>query len=233
MDIAKQVGTKIKHFRHLRKMSIDELAESIHKSKATVSKYENGQIIMDIVTIYDIARALHISVDQLIYTDSSRTDIESQCPVPAFFKNVSHLYLYYYDGLSNQLRRCVCVIHFCAKENIYNITLYMHVNNLDYYKVCEYTLRGQIIHYETISIMLLQNIDMKMDHFQLNIPATYVNSTTKTGLACGILSNPVMPVSLKMLISKNILEETPALIHSLKLSKEDMLEIKRYNMLVV
>ncbi len=233
MDIAKQVGTRIKHFRHLQKMSIEELASAIHKSKATVSKYENGQIVMDIVTVYDIASALHISVEQLIYSDCSGMPIDRQYPVPAFFKNVSQLYLYYYDGLAGQLKRGVCDIHPSAQKGIYDVTLYMHVENMDYYKICDCTLCGHIIHYETTSIMLLQNLDMEMDHFRLSIPATYINSSTKVGLASGILPNPIMPVSLKMLLSKDILDETPELTHSLKLSKEDLVTIKRYNMLVI
>ena len=61
------VGTRIKHFRKAQNLTIEELARTINKSKSAVSKYENGQIAIDIETLKDIADALKISVSQIIY----------------------------------------------------------------------------------------------------------------------------------------------------------------------
>lgn len=61
------VGTRIKHFRKAQNLTIEELARAISKSKSAVSKYENGQISIDIETLRDIAEALKINVSQIIY----------------------------------------------------------------------------------------------------------------------------------------------------------------------
>lgn len=41
-------------------MKIVELAALLHKTGATVSKYESGQIAMDVVTLYEVAAALGV-----------------------------------------------------------------------------------------------------------------------------------------------------------------------------
>ena len=61
-----EIGNKIKFFRKKRGLTLVEFADILCKSKATVSKYENGQITIDIVTLYEIAEALGVHVEQLL-----------------------------------------------------------------------------------------------------------------------------------------------------------------------
>ncbi len=49
--ISIEIGNKIRQFRQSRKMTLDELAPAIHKSRATLSKYERGEISIDIIPI--------------------------------------------------------------------------------------------------------------------------------------------------------------------------------------
>ena len=55
MALAEEIGAKIKYYRKKRGLKIAELAEMLHKTGATVSKYESGQIAIDVVTLYEIA----------------------------------------------------------------------------------------------------------------------------------------------------------------------------------
>ena len=64
-DINRFVGGRIHFFRKLRGYTLQALAEAIGKSKATVSKYEKSEIAIDIEVLFDIARALGVSVSQL------------------------------------------------------------------------------------------------------------------------------------------------------------------------
>ena len=61
------VGKRIKHFRKKQQMTIEELSDKICKSKSTVSKYESGQISIDVDTLSDIAKVLNVRVYQLTY----------------------------------------------------------------------------------------------------------------------------------------------------------------------
>ena len=46
-------------------MTLQDLADAIHKSRATICKYENGEIAVDIETLYEISQVLQVSISQL------------------------------------------------------------------------------------------------------------------------------------------------------------------------
>ena len=48
----------------MRGLTLAQLAEMIHKGQSTVSKYETGDIAVDVETLYDISDALHIHAEQ-------------------------------------------------------------------------------------------------------------------------------------------------------------------------
>lgn len=54
----KNIGVKIRYYRKKKGMTVDQLAAAVCKSKSSISKYESGQIVMDILSLYDIARPL-------------------------------------------------------------------------------------------------------------------------------------------------------------------------------
>ena len=85
MDISHEIGLKIRYYRKNRQMTVDQLAEAICKSKSCVSKYENGQIAVDLPTLYDIAAALDVGVTQLLYLPPSQRNGTTAGEVPAFF----------------------------------------------------------------------------------------------------------------------------------------------------
>lgn len=84
VNIPQEIGNKIKIYRKKKNLTLLELSEAICKSKATVSKYENGQISLDIMTLYDIARVLGIHVEQLLYPVQDEAMNISAPRLPAF-----------------------------------------------------------------------------------------------------------------------------------------------------
>ena len=63
--------------------------------------------------------------------------------------------------------------------------------------------------------------------------SVFLDSETKWALWNGVSSRPLMPVAVKMLLSKKPLKEDAALKTQLKLSKEDISRMKYYNMFSV
>ena len=59
------IGGQIRKYRKANGMTLQQLADVIHKSRATVCKYENGEISVDIETLYEISQALQVSISQL------------------------------------------------------------------------------------------------------------------------------------------------------------------------
>ena len=106
-QISTEIGKQIRTFRKKRKMTLEALAAVICKSKSTVSKYENGEIPVDIETLYEIASALQIHVEQLLYCPPRHANLPDSKNSPAFFAGCSQFYAYVYDGRNKQLIRCV------------------------------------------------------------------------------------------------------------------------------
>ena len=50
-EVNKSVGEKIRNFRKVRKLTLESLSETIHKSVSTLSKYEKGEIPIDVETL--------------------------------------------------------------------------------------------------------------------------------------------------------------------------------------
>lgn len=72
-----------------------------------------------------------------------------------------------------------------------------------------------------------------MEKASVQILASYLDSDTKWGLFNGFSSRPMMPIAIKMLLSKSVLKEDIALIQQLKVTKDDIRMLKLYNMLSV
>lgn len=230
-EISREIGNRIRNFRKMRNLTLEDLSLLIRKSKSTISKYENGEIAIDIETLYDLADALQIHVEQLLYCRPIRTTIKSRSNTPAFFNGVSQFYSYLFDGRSNQLIRCVFDVLSETEANQYKIMMYMNFKDFDHYQQSENTYWGFIEHYDALTNIMLTNQDTPMEKASAHILASYLDSDTKWGLFNGFSSRPMMPISVKMLFSKVHLKEDASLINQLKISKEDIRLLKLYNMM--
>ena len=98
------VGQRIKKYRKSRGYTIEQFSSMINKSKATLSKYENGTITIDIETLYEIAKALDI--DMKCFIDYQPPVFHTEAVLPKnFYFNQPRAYMYYYDGRVRQLVR--------------------------------------------------------------------------------------------------------------------------------
>lgn len=229
-DINRELGLKIRSFRKKRSLTLAELAELLHKSKATVSKYERGDITIDVATLYELAATFNVQIEQLLFIERENNSVGNQSVIPAFFSGVSQFFSYLYDGRSNQIIRCVFDIIPTSDEKNSTIFMYMNFKEYEHYQNCENSYQGKIEHFDALTNIVMYNQDTYMEQVTVSILASFLNSTTKWGLFFGISSRPLMPIATKMLFSKTILKEDPALIEQLKISKEDIRLMKHYNM---
>ena len=233
MEIPKEIGEKIRYFRKKKNMTSEELARAICKSKSAVSKYENGLIAIDVLTLYEIAHVLDVPVQALLYNEPRSIDRSSASRSSAFIEEGGCLYLYSYDGRINQICRTVIDILTPLDERSYESMMYMNIEDYEHYQNCENTYCGRIILYDSFCMMIYQNLDMEMDHYQIGLPSPHLKSAEKWALAFGISSRPLMPTAMKILVSKTIQKEDKQLSQDLKLSKNDLRLLKHYNALVV
>ncbi|MEI3364332.1 MAG: helix-turn-helix transcriptional regulator [Enterocloster sp.] len=104
-EISKEIGQNIRRTRKMRKITHQQLAQAIGKSQSAISKYESGEIAVDIDTLYAIANALQVHIETLLYFPNTATSSSTLKECPAFFRNVKNLYGYVYDGRINRIGR--------------------------------------------------------------------------------------------------------------------------------
>jgi len=138
-DISALVGENIRRIRKSKKISIQSVADTIHKSKSTVAKYETGDLGIDVDTLYQFSEALNVPVDQLLVpqiwvSDNTAADIH----LPEYYKG-RKLYAYFWDGRNSTLNTSVLTIGQQSEEipYQYQAMLYMNVTDIDNPYLCE------------------------------------------------------------------------------------------------
>ena len=233
MHISEEIGKKINIFRKKKGWTIQELGDAICKSKATVSKYEKGQISLDVDTLYDIAAALGVSPEQLLYYTPEPEPVRQEDAVPSFFQGIRRLYMYTFDGRNNSLSRSLIEIGGKQADNTYKVMMYMTYDDVSQYQHCENTYTGRMVHYDALTRLVFQNRDTPMEQYTINMLASYLDAPYKWVLNYGLSSRPFMPIAAKALITKKPAAETADFIKALHISKEDIRILKLYNMLAV
>ena len=137
------LGKNLKYYRKLRDFTLDELGNEIHKSKATVSKYEKGEIIPDILTVLEICNVLNVNLSQIF-------PITVQSPNNSMINpfHCDKLYLYYYT--ENKL--IMSILELQIEENSILTKFYNGVKNINHYKT------DSCYYYEGISHILINRV---------------------------------------------------------------------------
>lgn len=232
-EISREIGHRIRNFRKSRHMTLEALSDLVCKNKSTLSKYETGEIVLDIETIYEIARALGIHVEQLLYCTPERVSIQEPEAQSNFFSGLTQFYSYYYDGRVNRIVPVVYDVLLLSEDHRYKIMMYMNFSDFDSYQDCGTACWGYMEHYDAITNITLTNQASPMERAFAQILATFTTADTIWGLFTGLSARPMMPVAIKMLFSKKRLPMDENLMRRLKVTKEDVRLMKHYNMMTV
>ncbi|MBQ7085827.1 MAG: helix-turn-helix domain-containing protein [Anaerotignum sp.] len=230
-EISIHVGQKIRLFRKMKGMTIEVFAGMIGKSKATVSKYENGDISIDVETLFAIAQALEVPVNQLIdYTDEKAADKGEK----KHQLTKSRYYMYFYDGRRSRIVRNIIEVQDGGQENgVFEANMYAYLENFDQYYQCKLLYRGVMRRYDTFVNFNLENQNNKVERAFLYAINSFSHSGRMAGLYCGLSTQPILPACFKFVLSPEILEEDEDLKEELMVSKEDIKALKKMNMFVV
>lgn len=234
-EISMHVGQRIRLYRKTKNLTIETFAGMIHKSKATVSKYENGDISIDIETLFTIAEALGISVNQLIdYADETQNDTAADGKKAVHQLSKSRYYMYFYDGRRNRIARNVIEVQDGGQENgVFEANMYAYLENFDNYYQCKLLYHGTMRRYDTFVNFNFENQNNKVERAFLYAINSFSHSGRMAGLYCGLSTQPILPACFKFVLSPEILEEDDALKEDLTVSKEDVKALKKMNMFVI
>jgi transcriptional regulator with XRE-family HTH domain len=226
-DITEHVGKMIRLYRKIQQMSMEEFASRIHKSKPTVSKYENGTIGIDIDTLFEIAKALNVSTTQLLPVKLINKRPSLKTTKWIFSNNI--FYLYFYDGRFNRLIRGLIQV-FCDSNGVQNqSTLYMNVESFANYKECKTLYCGTITTYDLITNFTFENQANEIEQVNIIALNPFGQIDIMWALISGVSDNPILPISFRCIISPRKLDEDDRLLDGLIFSREDFKLIKKYN----
>ena len=234
--ISQFTGDRIRSFRKARGLTLQQLADRIHKSRATVSKYETGEITLDIGTLFDIAQALDVEMSQLTdyrparpQTAAVPADNRGQSP---FFR-AERLYFYFYDGRYNRLKDGVINIHRedadeegCrATFSISAVTPTGRSSEIYY--------SGRVVYSDMLIRFSFVNQYNTLEEDLLYIFNPLEKRDFTEGLLCGISSADLMPCAFKCLVTLTPQEPSDELKNHLLFTPKELRRWQKLNMLVV
>ena len=230
------VGQQIKKYRKAGKITLQQLADAIHKSRATVCKYENGEISVDIETLYEISQVLQVSMTQLTtYLPEEKTEVSAvpERKQKSPFFQARRLYFYFYDGRYRRTKDGIIDIYEKTGEpGQYEATLSIcsvSVNG----RSSEIFYTGKVLYSDMLIRFSFVNQYNPLEEDLLYIFNPLDLRDFTTGLLCGISSADLMPCAFKCVITLKPQELTEEFRHQLLFTKKDLRRWEQMNMLLV
>lgn len=212
------LGKRLREYRKAKGLSIQELGNAIGKSKATVNRYETGEILMDILTVLEICNVLNIDLNDICEMEVH--SIEKDVNNNPFDSNLLYLYYISKNGIilsSIEIEKKKYTNYVLMKNGI--------VGNK--YKQ-EYT--GILeSNYNTAFICLTNAINNPgLDKFQIEIDLHSKIDNMYFGIFLGISDNTHRPTARKCIITTEYIKAKDKLneiFEQLKIGDEEAKDI--------
>ena len=232
-EYAAHVGAQIGRYRKACRMTLQQLADAIHKSRATLCKYERGEIAVDIQTLYEISQALQVSVAQLttmpLQTESAVSIYGRKSP----FFEAKRLYFYFYDGRYRRMKDGVIDIAPNPEDGgLYAATL----------SICAVTpggrsseifYTGKVLYSDMLIRFSFVNQYNPLEEDLLYIFNPLEMRSFTDGLLCGISSADLMPCAFKCVITLSPQEITEEFRQHLLFTRKELRRWEKLNMLLI
>ncbi|WP_314795038.1 helix-turn-helix domain-containing protein [Eggerthia catenaformis] len=235
--ITEHIGQRIKMYRKVQGLTLEELASRIHKSRSTVSKYENGDIILDVETLYDISKQLHIHMNQL--TDYHLEKSYAHTITPRHFHRhgpfyeTKRLYFYFYDGRSRKIKDGIIDILDAQNEyDQYQTTLFLS-SLTDTGRTSESFYQGDVLYSDILIRFSFINQLNPLEEDLLYIFNPLERREYTEGLLCGISSADYKPCSFKCLVALSPQIINDSFIKKLMIDSKDLKKWKKLNMMLI
>lgn len=230
------IGSRIRSFRKQQGLTLQQLADRIHKSKASLSKYETGEIVLDVETLYDISVALGVDLNRLIDFQPARPAAAPVCAgsmAMSPFYQAETLYFYFYDGRYNRLKDGVIRIQKQADGNgTYDATLTISAVTATG-RSSDILYSGKVLYSDMLIRFSFVNQYNTLEEDLLYIFNPLERRELTEGLLCGISSADLMPCAFKCLVSLTPQPPTEELKQQLLITPKELRRWQKLNMLIV
>lgn len=235
-ELSRHIGQRIRDYRKGQGMTLQQLADAIHKSRATVSKYETGEITLDVDTLHEICGVLHVGMNQL--TDYQP---EAQRPAPLSptlsgrspYFQADRLYFYFYDGRYNRFKDGVIDI-LRPSDHTQDCRASLSISSVTSTgRSSEVYYTGKVVYSDMLIRFSFVNQYNTLEEDLLYIFNPLERRDYTEGLLCGISSADLMPCAFKCLVTLTPQEHTDGFKQHLLFTKKELQRWQKLNMLVV
>jgi transcriptional regulator with XRE-family HTH domain len=220
-----KLGKRIRLYRKSKNLSLDELAALIYKSKASLSKYELGQIPMDVLTLQNIADALGVAPFHLL--EYSPTISAPTPSISHLFGTSNQLYLYHMSGKT--VHSSVLEIGPTDQSGQIHSTLYYKVNNPESLDQCHCIYHGHVYTHDLVISFFLRNYHNSVENILISAKVPMYNTTAMIGMICGLDSSTLAPTAKKILLFRHPVENREMLADLCKLHPDTIKDLRRTN----
>lgn len=233
-NINQYVGSRIRSHRKSRGLTLQALADAIHKSRATVSKYETGEISLDIQTLHDISQVLEVPLSRL--ADCPPAPAQPPVSIPGntsrspFFQ-AETLYFYFFDGRYNRLKDGVIRIR--KKDGSQGDAALTISSISSSGRSSEVLYEGRVVYSDMLIRFSFVNQYNSLEEDLLYIFNPLELRDFTEGLLCGISSADLMPCAFKCLVTLSPQAPTEELKQHLLLTPAELRRWQKLNMLIV
>lgn len=236
-EVSQHIGGRIRSYRKERRLTLQQLADRIHKSRASVSKYETGEITLDVETLYDISAALGVDPCQLM-------DYRPPAPAPqpaaslslprhSPFFEASRLYFYYYDGRFQRFKDGVIRIQKGADPSG-TCDAFLTITSVSSTgRSSEVRYSGKVVYSDMLIRFSFVNQYNSLEEDLLYIFNPLELRDFTEGLLCGISSADLMPCAFKCLVTLTPQEPNEQLKQHLLFTPNEVRRWQKLNMLMV
>ena len=232
------IGGRIRNYRKMKHLTLQQLADRIHKSRATVCKYESGEISLDMGTLYEISMALDVQLTQLTDYHPDETaepaELAAEYEGESPFFRADRLYFYFYDGRYERLKTGVIEVRKKNRNEDGSCEAVMAIRTTTPSgRSSEIYYSGNVLYSDMLIRFNFVNQYNKLEQDLLYIfnPLDLRDSTE--GLLCGISSADLMPCAFKCLVTLSPWEDYQGLQQRLTFTQKELRRWQRLNMLIV
>ena len=212
---SKDFGERLKTYRLKKGLSQENIATIINKTKATVSRYESGEVLPDVKDISKICAALEIYEADLYENNVVRTMQDNKSKNP-FSTNKLYVYFNAYNFRTKKFAPDKYILELEQKQNICKVKF------IDYHDGRIYS-EGYLIGNEEIVFVVMENY--KPTSSRVDVCIIEINICNGIdGLMLGgyFGTNAKCEPSLrKCYISKKDMDFTKEMIENLKLNENE------------
>lgn len=212
---SKDFGERLRNYRIKKGLSQENIAESLNKNKATISRYEKGEVLPDVRDISIICEELGIYEADLYGNDTNRTMQHNKSKNPF---NTDKLYVYFnaYNFRTKKFAPDKYILELEQKQNICKAKF------VDYHDKRIYS-EGYLICNEEITFAVMENYQPTNTRADVAVLEINISNGTDNLMLGGYFGTNAKcePSLRKCYFSKKNVDFTEEMFKQLKLNENE------------